>query len=128
MAGQEMPDSVLRKDPAPVAADRERAAEAIRRAWFETPVSPGQSWWPRFADAILAALAAPAPEPAPDDLRALSDAATPGPWRARLYDGHWQVVDADGDVVAECDGPSDMDNALIAAAVNFVRAALRGRS
>ena len=55
-----------------------------------------------------------------DALRALSDAATPGPWR--VGDDGWGVVGADEDPrhtlrIAD-------DSAFIVAAVNYVRAAL----
>ena len=61
-----------------------------------------------------------------EGLRAISDMALDGPWRARLFDGEWQVVDPDNDVVAVCPDECDMNNDLIAAAVNYLRAALDG--
>lgn len=68
-------------------------------------------------------------------LRALSDAATPGPWRLREYrngGGRWSDDATDRILIADLYGTDPDDSSanrdFIVAAVNWVRAALEGVS
>ena len=88
-----------------------------------------------------AAARVPAPADGLDDLRALSDAATPGPWTTDLYYvvGEMPGGRPRGEVIVQCfptlsrrdwrerGGQGERDAAFIVAVVNYVRAALDAR-
>ena len=66
---------------------------------------------------------ADAPRITPEELErldALAEAATPGPWRVRLYNGELQVVDSDNDVIVTGEDGLELD--LIAAAITALPA------